>query len=168
MRKFEFCSEEWIALARDYLLGQSEDADLVGLEVAFNEVFTDPPAHLDPDATGKIGWFIRVAPRPRRGRCGCIAKRRPAFVLRLRNGTTRGTQTVDRPALGRLGMGRNALDNGGVAVCPRPRLCHLLDPLRHKLRAWLHVQTHVDNLVLVAGDPIATFSSRILAMIARS
>ncbi len=61
MTKFDFCSKEWIALAREYLLGQSEGADLAGVEVAFNEVFTHPPAHLDPDGAGKIGWFVRVA-----------------------------------------------------------------------------------------------------------
>lgn len=59
--KLEFCSPAWIAAAREYLLAQSADADLGGVDVAFNEVFTDPPAHLDPDGTGRIGWYLRVA-----------------------------------------------------------------------------------------------------------
>ena len=59
--KLEFCSKEWIAAAREYLLREATSADLTGVEVAFNEVFTDPPAHLDPDGTGRIGWYLRVA-----------------------------------------------------------------------------------------------------------
>ena len=59
--KLEFCSKEWIAAARAYLLRESEGADLTGVGVAFNEVFTDPPAHLDPDGAGRIGWYLRVA-----------------------------------------------------------------------------------------------------------
>ena len=59
--KLEFCSKEWIAAAREYLLREAMRADLTGVEVAFNEVFTDPPAHLDPDGAGRIGWYLRVA-----------------------------------------------------------------------------------------------------------
>lgn len=61
MLKFEFCSAAWIAHARAYLLEQSKDADLAGLDVTFNEVFTDAPAHLGADASGRIGWYLRVA-----------------------------------------------------------------------------------------------------------
>ena len=59
--KVDFCSEEWIAAARAYLVRESRDADLNGVEVTFNEVFTDPPAHLDPDGASRIGWYLRVA-----------------------------------------------------------------------------------------------------------
>lgn len=58
--KVEFCSKGWIAAARAYLLGESQDADLSGVDVTFNEVFTDPPAHLDPNGVGRIGWYLRV------------------------------------------------------------------------------------------------------------
>ena len=61
MDRFEFCGNEWIGAARDYLLGASKEVDLSGINVAFNEVFTDPPAELDPDGAGRIGWFVRVA-----------------------------------------------------------------------------------------------------------
>ena len=59
--KFEFCSPEWVAYAREYLRRQAADADLTGVEATFNEVFTDAPAHLAPDAEGCIGWYLRVA-----------------------------------------------------------------------------------------------------------
>ena len=59
--KLEFCSKEWIAAAREHLLAASAEAGLEGINVAFNEVFTDPPAHLDPDGAGRIGWYLRVA-----------------------------------------------------------------------------------------------------------
>ena len=59
--KVEFCSRAWIAAAREYLLGESRDVDLTGVDVSFNEVFTDPPARLDPDGVGRIGWYLRVA-----------------------------------------------------------------------------------------------------------
>ena len=58
--KVEFCSTAWIDAAREYLLGESRHADLTGVDVTFNEVFTDPPAHLDPDGVGRIGWYLRV------------------------------------------------------------------------------------------------------------
>ena len=58
--KVDFCSKAWIAAARAYLLRASRDADLNGVDVTFNEVFTDPPAHLDPDGVGRIGWYLRV------------------------------------------------------------------------------------------------------------
>ena len=61
--KFDFCSAEWIAAAREYLLAASAGADLAGLHVSFNEVFTDPPSHLDPAGTGRIGWYMRIADR---------------------------------------------------------------------------------------------------------
>ncbi len=60
MTKFEFCSIEWVEAAREYLLAHAEGADLTDLN-AFNEVFTDAPDHLNPDAGGRIGWYLRVA-----------------------------------------------------------------------------------------------------------
>ena len=59
--KFEFCSDAWIAVAREFIGQQAEGVDLKGISVTFNEVFTDPPAHLDPEGVGKIGWFLRIA-----------------------------------------------------------------------------------------------------------
>ena len=59
--RFEFCSDDWIAVAREFIEQRSEGADLAGISVTFNEVFTDPPAHLDPDGAGKIGWYLRIA-----------------------------------------------------------------------------------------------------------
>ena len=59
--RYEFCSHDWIALAREFIEQQAEGADLTGISVTFNEVFTDPPAHLDPEGVGKIGWYLRIA-----------------------------------------------------------------------------------------------------------
>ena len=59
--KFEFCSDDWIAVAREFIERQAEGADLTGINVTFNEVFTDPPAHLDPQGADKIGWYLRIA-----------------------------------------------------------------------------------------------------------
>ncbi len=58
--KFEFCSDNWIAVAREFIERQAEGADLTGINVTFNEVFTDPPAHLDPEGAGRIGWYLRI------------------------------------------------------------------------------------------------------------
>ena len=59
--KFEFCSDDWISVAREFIERQAEGADLTGINVTFNEVFTDPPPHLDPQGAGKIGWYLRIA-----------------------------------------------------------------------------------------------------------
>ncbi len=59
--KLEFCSEAWVDYAREHLQGAAAGADLAGIELTFNEVFTDAPAHLRPDAEGRVGWYIRIA-----------------------------------------------------------------------------------------------------------
>ena len=59
--RYEFCSHDWIAVAREFVEQRAEGADLTGISVTFNEVFTDPPAHLDPQGAGKIGWYLRIA-----------------------------------------------------------------------------------------------------------
>lgn len=59
--KYEFCSHDWIGVAREFIEQRAEGADLAGISVTFNEVFTDPPAHLDPEGVGKIGWYLRIA-----------------------------------------------------------------------------------------------------------
>jgi hypothetical protein len=58
--KFEFCSAEWVGYARAYIQERAKDADLTGLNVSFNEVFTDPPARLDPEGAGTVGWYVRT------------------------------------------------------------------------------------------------------------
>ena len=58
--KYDFSSEEWVAVAREYLEGQTKDVDLSEINVSFNEVFSDAPSHLNPDADGRVGWYIRV------------------------------------------------------------------------------------------------------------
>ena len=58
--KYDFSSEEWVAVAREYLEGQTKDVDLSGINVSFNEVFSGAPSHLNPDAEGRIGWYMRV------------------------------------------------------------------------------------------------------------
>ena len=42
MDRFDFCSNEWIDAAREYLQEASKGSDLSGINVAF-KVFTDPP-----------------------------------------------------------------------------------------------------------------------------
>lgn len=59
--KFEFCSAAWVDHARDYVQRTAKGVDLAGVELSFNEVFTDAPAHLGPDQDGRIGWYIRVS-----------------------------------------------------------------------------------------------------------
>ena len=59
--RYDFASEEWVAIARDYLEEQTRDVDLSGISVSFNEVFSDAPSHLNANVEGKIGWYIRVA-----------------------------------------------------------------------------------------------------------
>ena len=59
--KLEFCSPAWVAWAGEYLCGAAADADLTGIRVTLNEVFTDAPSHLGADEHGRIGWYLRVA-----------------------------------------------------------------------------------------------------------
>ena len=72
--RYEFCSHDWIAVARQFIEQQAEGADLTGISVTFNEVFTDPPAHLDPEGLGKIGWYLRIADNRIEVRPGVLAE----------------------------------------------------------------------------------------------
>jgi hypothetical protein len=60
--RHEFCSEAWVAEARRYVreAAAAASADLAGISLTFNEVFTDAPAHLEPDDQGRIGWYLRI------------------------------------------------------------------------------------------------------------
>ena len=53
--KAEFCSRGWVDYAREFLQCFAEGADLEGVDVTSNEVFTDAPAHLEPDSGGRVG-----------------------------------------------------------------------------------------------------------------
>ena len=55
-----FCSQAWVDYARRYLQRASANADLSGVSVTFNEVFTDAPSELDHDSDGRVGWYLRV------------------------------------------------------------------------------------------------------------
>ena len=59
-RRHEFCSEAWVSEARRYVLEASAAADLSGISLSFNEVFTNAPAHLDPDEQGRVGWYLKI------------------------------------------------------------------------------------------------------------
>lgn len=59
--KVEFCSEAWVAIARDYLTKAVKGASLQGIQFTFCEVFTDPPAHLVDKNKDKTGWYVSVA-----------------------------------------------------------------------------------------------------------
>ena len=72
--RYEFCSHDWIGVAREFIEQQAEGADLTGISVTFNEVFTDPPAHLDPEGLGKIGWYLRIADNRIEVRPGVLAE----------------------------------------------------------------------------------------------
>lgn len=58
IKKFEFCSEEWVAVARDYLKDAVEGSDLGSASFSFGEIFTDPPAHLLESGDTEIGWHM--------------------------------------------------------------------------------------------------------------
>ncbi|XOV86357.1 MAG: hypothetical protein ACFHX7_15485 [Pseudomonadota bacterium] len=58
--RHEFCSDDWVKATRHYVTTAARGADLSGLKVSFNEVFTSAPSHLGANEDGLIGWFIRV------------------------------------------------------------------------------------------------------------
>lgn len=59
--KFEFCSKDWVSVARDYLIDAVGDADLGSASFSFCEIFTDPPAHLLDEGETEIGWHLILA-----------------------------------------------------------------------------------------------------------
>lgn len=59
--KYEFCSEAWVALARDYLVNAVGDADFGDAGFSFSETFTDAPANLAESDSTSTGWYVIVA-----------------------------------------------------------------------------------------------------------
>ena len=59
--KYEFGSEAWVSLARDYLVAAVGDADLEGIRFSFCEVYTDPPAYLLEPGESTTGWYVSIA-----------------------------------------------------------------------------------------------------------
>jgi hypothetical protein len=70
--KYEFCSQPWVAVANTFLQESAKGADLSGITYAFQEVFTDAPAHLGCDDQGRIGWYMRVADGVVEACCGIL------------------------------------------------------------------------------------------------
>ncbi len=68
--RFEFCSEPWVAVANAYLRDSAKGVDLAGIEYTFSEVFTNAPAHLNPDASGRVGWYFRISNNSVEAKCG--------------------------------------------------------------------------------------------------
>lgn len=58
--KVEFASPEWHERLRILLDRYTAEAG-PDLELTLCEVFTDVPAHLDPDGNGRIAWNCRIA-----------------------------------------------------------------------------------------------------------
>lgn len=58
--KYAFSSVPWVDYARSYVLNAAVGQDLSGVSMSFAEVFTDAPAALQPDASGRVGWYIRI------------------------------------------------------------------------------------------------------------
>ena len=59
-KKHEFCSDDWVKATRDFVITAAQGADLGGIRVSFNEVFTKAPSHIGANDEGLVGWFIRV------------------------------------------------------------------------------------------------------------
>jgi hypothetical protein len=51
-----------VAEARRYVreAALAASADLSGISLSFNEVFTNAPVHLGPDGKGCVGWYLRI------------------------------------------------------------------------------------------------------------
>ena len=58
--QFEFGSPEWLAAARDHVLGGLAAADLSGIDYSFCCVYTDPPEHLLAPEQKTISWSVQI------------------------------------------------------------------------------------------------------------
>lgn len=59
--KVEFGSSAWIAAVHEGVSKRLAAVDLDGVTYSSVEIFTNPPAHLDSDGSGAIGWWMRIA-----------------------------------------------------------------------------------------------------------
>lgn len=59
--RFEFMSQEWIAMARDVITRATAGRDPGGGRFTLCEEFTNPPEHLKREGEDTIGFCVRVA-----------------------------------------------------------------------------------------------------------
>jgi hypothetical protein len=60
LERFEFMSAEWIAMAREQIVGAFAGKNLDGIHFTLCEAFTNPPGHLTPEGADTIGFYVRL------------------------------------------------------------------------------------------------------------
>ena len=80
LKRFEFMSPTWIAMAREQILRALDGKDLRTIRFTLCEEFTNPPEHLRPSGAQSIGFYVRL----RDGRVERPTRRSHA-ILRLRH-----------------------------------------------------------------------------------
>ena len=60
LKRFEFMSPAWIAMAREQILRALEGKDLSTIRFTLCEEFTNPPEHLRSPGAQSIGFYVRL------------------------------------------------------------------------------------------------------------
>ena len=60
LKRFEFMSPTWIAMAREQILRALDGKDLRAIRFTLCEEFTNPPEHLRPSGAQTIGFYVRL------------------------------------------------------------------------------------------------------------
>ena len=60
LKRFEFMSPTWIAMAREQILRALDGKDLRTIRFTLCEEFTNPPEHLRPSGAQSIGFYVRL------------------------------------------------------------------------------------------------------------
>jgi len=60
LKRFEFMSPTWIAMAREQILRALDGKDLRTIRFTLCEEFTNPPEHLRPSGAQTIGFYVRL------------------------------------------------------------------------------------------------------------
>ena len=60
LKRFEFMSPTWIAMAREQIVRALDGKDLRTIRFTLCEEFTNPPEHLRPSGAQSIGFYVRL------------------------------------------------------------------------------------------------------------
>jgi SCP-2 sterol transfer family protein len=60
LKRCEFMSPTWIAMAREQIIGVLAGKDLRTIRFTLCEEFTNPPEHLRPSGAQTIGFYVRL------------------------------------------------------------------------------------------------------------
>lgn len=133
--KLEFCSNAWLALAREILgdLVVEFGPSIVGEEFAVNEIFTDPPAHLRQENPDRVCWGFRIRDAKCEARRAQFPDANMTIESDYKTALSLARMIYDGRARTGIGTSRRSPSSGATGSQPSPAMMKLLRALHNRL-----------------------------------